>query len=88
MGRLKDFFFGRQEELKEPETGNTHTVDDTEEEQAAAVPYTNRHPWGDFSLLQRLTPERLVEILNLIRPGLFRYSQDSPCFYMNMPIYE
>jgi phage gp29-like protein len=67
--KLKDLFFGKPEELKEPETGNTNTDDDTGEEQAAAVPYTNRHPWGDFSLLQRLTPERLAEILNDVKRG-------------------
>ncbi|MDR1252464.1 MAG: DUF935 domain-containing protein [Treponema sp.] len=67
--KLKDLFFGRPEELKEPETGNTNTDGDTGEEQAAAVPYTNRHPWGDFSLLQRLTPERLAEILNDVKRG-------------------
>jgi phage gp29-like protein len=62
MGRLKDFFFGKQEE---PKTDST----DTDEEQAAAVPYTNRHPWGDFSLLQSLTPERLAGILNKVKRG-------------------
>ena len=58
MGRLKDFFFG-----KEASQG-----DDTDE-QAAAVPNTNRHPWGDFTLLQSLTPERLAQILNDVRRG-------------------
>jgi phage gp29-like protein len=64
--KLKDFFFGKPEELKEPETGNINTDDD---EQAAAVPYTNRHPWGDFSLLQSLTPEHLTAILNNVKRG-------------------
>ncbi|MDR3146838.1 MAG: DUF935 domain-containing protein [Treponema sp.] len=56
MGRLKDFFFGPSEK-----PGGV--------EQAIAVPYTNRHPWGDFSLLQSLTPERLAAILNDVKRG-------------------
>jgi phage gp29-like protein len=40
-----------------------------ENEQASAVQYTNRHPWGDFSLLNRLTPERLATILADVRRG-------------------
>jgi phage gp29-like protein len=64
MGRLIDFFFGKPDE---PETKNA--IDDTDDEQAAAVPYTNRHPWGDFSLLQSLTPERLAQILNDVKRG-------------------
>jgi phage gp29-like protein len=40
-----------------------------EGEQASAVQYTNRHPWGDFSLLNRLTPERLAAILADVRRG-------------------
>jgi len=39
------------------------------DEQASAVQYTNRHPWGDFSLLNSLTPERLATILNDVRRG-------------------
>jgi len=39
------------------------------DEQAYAVPYTNRRPWGDFSLLHTLTPERLAEILSLVKEG-------------------
>jgi len=58
MGRLKDFFFGKEA----PQGGDT-------DEQAAAVANTNRHPWGDFTLLQSLTPERLSQILNDIRRG-------------------
>jgi len=58
MGRLKDFFFGKEA----PEGGDT-------DEQAAAVPNSNRHPWGDFTLLQSLTPERLAQILNDVRRG-------------------
>ena len=38
-------------------------------EQAYSVQYTNRHPWGDFSLLHRLTPERLATILSDVRRG-------------------
>jgi len=67
MGRLKDlrdFFFGKPEE---PEIENA--VDDTDDEQATAVPYTNRHPWGDFSLLQSITPERMAQILNDVKRG-------------------
>jgi phage gp29-like protein len=67
MGRLKDFFFGRQAGPEAPEIEEGKNEDDAE--QAAAVPYTNRHPWGDFSLLQSLTPERLVEILNDVKRG-------------------
>jgi phage gp29-like protein len=68
--KLKDLFFGKREEpeageIKEPETDNT----DTDDKQAAAAPYTNRHPWGDFSLLQSLTPERLAGILNNVKRG-------------------
>ena len=37
--------------------------------QAFAVPNSNRHPWGDFSLLQSLTPERLAGILSDVRRG-------------------
>ncbi|MDR1253245.1 MAG: DUF935 domain-containing protein, partial [Treponema sp.] len=65
--KLKDFFFGRQAEPETPETSETESEDETE--QAAAVPYTNRHPWGDFSLLQSLTPERLAGILNDVKRG-------------------
>jgi phage gp29-like protein len=38
-------------------------------EPAYSVQYTNRHPWGDFSLLQSLTPERLAAILNEVKRG-------------------
>jgi phage gp29-like protein len=38
-------------------------------EQASAVQYTNRHPWGDFSILNSLTPERLAAILADVRRG-------------------
>jgi phage gp29-like protein len=64
MGRLTDFLFGKPEA---PET--VEDAGDTEGEQAEAVPYTNRHPWGDFALLQSLTPERLAEILNGVKRG-------------------
>ncbi|GHV76469.1 hypothetical protein AGMMS49942_12900 [Spirochaetia bacterium] len=73
MGRLKDFFFGKPKELKAPESDDTNTDDENEQpgpaEQAFAVPNTNRHPWGDFSLLQSLTPERLAGILNDVKRG-------------------
>jgi hypothetical protein len=42
--KLKDFFFGKPEELETPELDNIN-ADDTDE-QALAVPYTNRHPLG------------------------------------------
>ena len=38
-------------------------------EQAFAVPYSNRTPWSDFSLLNRLNPERLAFILCDVRNG-------------------
>jgi phage gp29-like protein len=38
-------------------------------EQASSVQYSNRHPWGDFSLLNSLTPERLAAILADVRRG-------------------
>jgi len=44
-------------------------IDGEGEGQASAVPNTNRHPWGDFSLLQNLTPERLAGILNDVKRG-------------------
>jgi phage gp29-like protein len=68
MGRLRDFLLGNKpEEPQTAEINNTNT--DDENEQATAVPYTNRHPWGDFSLLQSLTPERLAGILNDVKRG-------------------
>ncbi|MDR1031385.1 MAG: DUF935 domain-containing protein [Treponema sp.] len=47
----------------------THPVKLKTREQAYSVPYTNRHPWGDFSLLHRLTPEYLATILSDVRRG-------------------
>lgn len=38
-------------------------------EQAYAVTYTNRTPWSDFSILNRLSPERLASILRDVRSG-------------------
>lgn len=38
-------------------------------EQAFAVPYTNRTPWADFAILNRLTPERLATIMRDVRSG-------------------
>ncbi|HCC37025.1 MAG TPA: hypothetical protein DEQ14_05130 [Treponema sp.] len=67
MGRLKDFFFGAFEKPEIADTGNAPV--DNAGEQAFAVPYTNRHPWGDFSLLRNLTPERLAVILNDVKRG-------------------
>jgi phage gp29-like protein len=74
MGRLKDFLFGKKpEELEALEISDTNTDDEDEQawlaEQACAVPYTNRHPWGDFALLQSITPERLADILNNVKRG-------------------
>lgn len=42
---------------------------DLGKEQAFAVPYTNRTPWADFSILNRLSPERLASILRDVRSG-------------------
>jgi phage gp29-like protein len=39
------------------------------DEQARAVQYSNRHPWGDFSILNKLTPERLATILTDVSRG-------------------
>ena len=39
------------------------------EERAFPVPNSNRHPWGDFSLLHSLTPERLAQILDDVKRG-------------------
>lgn len=75
MGRLsfnglRDFFgFGKPEE--DIESGE-------KTEQAFAVPNSNRHPWGDFSLLQNLTPERLAVILNDVKRG------ESPAEYLEL----
>lgn len=38
-------------------------------EQAYAVTYTNRTPWSDFSILNRLSPEKLASILRDVRSG-------------------
>jgi phage gp29-like protein len=74
MGRLKDFLFGKEsDEPQAPESINTNTDNEDGQaglgEQAFAVPCTNRHPWGDFSLLQSLTPERLAAVLNDVKRG-------------------
>lgn len=47
-------------------------------EQAFAVTYTNRTPWADFSLLNRLSPERLAGILRDVRNG------DCPAEYLEL----
>jgi phage gp29-like protein len=39
------------------------------DEQAVSVQYTNRHPWGGFSILHSLTPERLAVILDDVKRG-------------------
>jgi phage gp29-like protein len=67
MGRLRDFFLGKPEGPETPETDDAQH--DDAEEQASAIPNTNRHPWGDFSLLQSLNPERLAQILNDVKRG-------------------
>ena len=71
MGWL-DFFKQKKPEQADA-VDDLNTDDDDEQdglaEQASAVPYTNRHPWGDFSLLQSLTPERLAVILNDVKRG-------------------
>ncbi|MDR0322323.1 MAG: DUF935 domain-containing protein [Treponema sp.] len=61
MGGLKDFW----QRITNKTAGETAD----ENEQASAVQYTNRHPWGDFSLLNSLTPERLATILIDVRRG-------------------
>jgi phage gp29-like protein len=45
----------------------THT--DLRDEQAVSIQYTNRHAWGDFSVLNKLTPERLSAVLNDVKRG-------------------
>jgi phage gp29-like protein len=74
MGRLSIFDFFNRNKPEEPESepalpsaASDNGLDD--EEQAYAVSYTNRHPWGDFSILQSLTPERLAQILNDVKRG-------------------
>lgn len=47
-------------------------------EQAFAVTYTNRTPWADFSLLNRLSPEKLAGILRDVRNG------DCPAEYLEL----
>jgi phage gp29-like protein len=69
MGRLSDFF--KKKGLGNPTKTEPAAIpaDEDGEEQATAVLHTNRHPWGDFSLLQRLTPERLAHILDDVKRG-------------------
>ena len=66
MGRLD--LAGVRNFFKSGKTGRRARCDE-DEGQAFAVPNTNRHPWGDFSLLQSLTPERLAGILSDVRRG-------------------
>ena len=51
---------------------------DFDEGQAYAIPNSNRDPWGDFSLLQSLTPEKLAGILDDVRRG------ESPADYLEL----
>ena len=67
MKNVKDFFKNGGGERPVP--ADDHEAYGDAGEQASAVPYTNRHPWGDFSLLQSLTPERLAGILNNVKSG-------------------
>jgi len=73
MGRLSfdrvKHFFSRAKK--------DYALDDNNE-QAYAIPNTNRHPWGDFGLLQSLTPERLAGILGDVRSG------ESPAEYLEL----
>jgi phage gp29-like protein len=61
MGGLKDIV-QRFNKKDTPGAGET-------QEQAFSVQYSNRHPWGDFSLLAGLTPERLAAALADVRRG-------------------
>jgi len=66
MGRLsfdniKSFFSGGGQDNRK--------ADAEQDEQAYAIPNSNRDPWGDFSLLRNLTPDRLAGILNDVRRG-------------------
>ena len=67
MGRLD--FFKNIFNKTVSENNAENDIGDEGEGQASAVPNTNRHPWGDFSLLQNLTPERLAGILNDVKRG-------------------
>ncbi len=58
MGRLRDFFFGREDANKK----------DLEEQQAAAVANSNRSIWSG-GLVRGLNPERLATILDNVRNG-------------------
>jgi len=62
--RIKDLFTGGGQDNHKTENEQDETG-----EQAYAIPNSNRDPWGDFSLLQNLTPERLAGILNDVRRG-------------------
>jgi len=61
MGIIQDIK-QRFNKKTESETADTN-------EQASAVQYTNRHPWGDFSILNKLTPDKLAVILADVRRG-------------------
>jgi phage gp29-like protein len=70
MGRLSVFDFFRRNKPEAEQTAPSAAQDNgVDDEQAYAVPHTNRHPWGDFSILQSLTPERLAQILNDVKRG-------------------
>jgi len=61
MGIIQDLW-QRFNKINETEKSGT-------DEQASAVQYTNRHPWSDFSILNKLTPDRLAAILSDVRRG-------------------
>lgn len=48
---------------------NRQTPKTLESEIAYSVPFSNRSVWGDFSLLQNLTPQSLASILSDIKNG-------------------
>ncbi|WP_147645156.1 DUF935 domain-containing protein [Treponema pectinovorum] len=62
-------FFKKKTAGETPKTEATAAKKKLESEQAYAVTYTNRTPWADFSLLNRLTPEKLASVLRDVRIG-------------------
>ena len=62
-------FFKKKTAGEMPKTETTAAKKKLESEQAYAVTYTNRSPWADFSLLNRLTPEKLASVLRDVRTG-------------------
>ena len=69
LDKIKNLF--KAGRATEPEEGEVQG-------QAYAMPYSNRHPWGDFSLLQSLTPERLAGILSDVKSG------ETPADYLEL----